>query len=251
VTGKKTSAKRATTSRTTRQAPKSRSAGQAAKKEAKAAKKPSPKPEATTPEGEDAGLTDQVGSVVSKLLELTETGFDLGTNFLSLLNSLAQSQLHEPVHPGEGAYRVVPPQGSPEGVAAAAGPPPGPEPEPGAEAAAVGSAPSYCIINRLPLLPGSPVQVSFSINNDLPQTKRKLHVAVGGFVGAARGFDLDDRSFAVQPSEKTISPMDFEKFVLKGKIPKDAPEDTYNGWVTVDGDEEMRIPVVLVVTAPA
>jgi len=249
VTEKKASTKRAATSRTSRQAPKSRSGGKAAKKEATATKKPSPKPEATAPQGEDAGLTDQVGSVVSKLLELTETGFDLGTNFLSLLNSLAQSQLHDPVHPGEGAYRVAPPQGSPEEMAAAAGPPPGTEP--GAEAAAVGSAPSYCIINRLPLLPGSPVQVSFSINNDLPQTKRKLHVAAGSFVGAAGGFNLDDRSFTVQPSEKTISPMDFEKFILKGKIPKDAPEDSYNGWVTVDGDEEMRIPVVLVVTAPA
>jgi hypothetical protein len=245
VTEKKASTKKATAGRTTRPAPKSPPSAERTEKKKAATEEPIPKSK-TAAEDEEGGLTDQVGSVVSKLLELAEAGVDLGTNFLSLLNSLAQSQLHEPVHPGEGAYRVAPPPGAPESTAA-------PEGTAGPESTAEGAEPaaSYCIINRLPLLPGSPVQVSFSINNDLPQTKRKLQVAVGGFVGAAHGFELDDRSFAVQPSEKTIAPMDFEKFVLKGKIPKNAPEDSYNGWVSVDGDEEMRIPVVLVVTGPA
>jgi fructose-1-phosphate kinase PfkB-like protein len=42
--------------------------------------------------------------------------------------------------------------------------------------------------------------------------------------------------------------MDFERFVLTGSIPADAPEDSYNGWILVDGDEQMRIPVVLLVS---
>lgn len=230
-----------------RQAPKSRSTGRAAKKDEAATAKPKPKADAEAAQTEGGGLTDQVGAVMSKLLELAEAGVDLGTNVVSLLNSLAQNQLNEAVHPGEGAFRVAPPPGSPESMAA---PGPSAHTESMAEAPPATPDASYCIINRLPLPPGSPVQVSFSINNDLPQTKRKLHVSAGGFLGAANGFEFDDRSFAVQPTEKTIAPMDFEKFVLKGKIPKNAPEDSYNGWVTVDGDEEMRIPVVLVVTPP-
>ena len=245
---KKTPTKQSTKSTAARQAPKSRATGQTAKKKDAAATKPDPAKEPAATGDEDGGLTDQVGSVVSKLLELAEAGVDLGTNVLSLLNSLARNQLDEAVHPGEGAYRVAPPQGSADGPAPT-GPPPHPEGPPDTAPASPDA--SYCIINRLPLPPGSPVQVSFSINNDLPQKKRKLHVAASGFVGAAHGFELDDRSFAVQPSEKTIAPMDFEKFVLKGKIPKSAPEDSYNGWVTVDGDEEMKIPVVLVVTPPS
>jgi len=247
VTEKKTPTKQTTKSTATRQAPKSRPTGQTAKKKEAAAKKPDSKKGPTAAPEEDGGLTDQVGSVVSKLLELAEAGVDLGTNVISLLNSLARNQLDEAVHPGEGAYRVAPPPGSAEGPVGT-GPSPHPDGAPDSSPAAPDA--SYCIINRLPLPPGSPVQVSFSINNDLPQKKRKLHVAASGFIGAAHGFELDDRSFAVQPSEKTIAPMDFEKFVLKGKIPKNAPEDSYNGWVTVDGDEEMKIPVVLVVTPP-
>ena len=243
MTEKKTTT-RATAGRATRQAPKSRSAERAEVEQ----------PSAAAPEGQQAaaedseepGLTGQVGSVVSKLLELAEAGVDLGTNVVSLLSSLAESQLREPVHAAQGAYRVAPRTGSP-GEAASA---PGVASATSDEASAAGSAPSYCIINRLPLLPGSPVQVSFSINNDFPQSRRRLLVAAGGFVGASHGFELEDRSFSVDPSEKTIAPMDFEKFVLKGKIPKDAPVDSYNGWVTVEGDEEMRIPVVLVVTPP-
>jgi len=236
----------ATTRPAARQAPKGRAAGRKKPKNKAAAGQPKPEAAAQVELPADGGLTDQVGSVVSKLLELAEAGVDLGNNFLSLLNSLAQNQLKETANSGDGAYGVASHHGVPEGAAAG----PAPRPEAAEEAAAPGPDAGYCIINRLPLPPGGPVQVSFSINNDLPRKKRKLHVAAGGFVGAVHGFELDDRSFSVQPAEKTIAPMDFEKFVLKGKIPKDAPEDSYNGWVNVDGDEDMKIPVVLVVTPP-
>jgi hypothetical protein len=92
------------------------------------------------------------------------------------------------------------------------------------------------------------VQVSFSINNDLPDAAKKLRVTAQGFVGAAGGFSFDGAGFSVQPSEQLIDPMDFERFVLTGSIPADAPEDSYNGWILVDGDEQMRIPVLLLVS---
>jgi len=249
VTEKKAPTQHETASRpAARQAPKGRATQRKATKTAAADAKPEATTAVAAEQPEDGGLTDQVGSVVSKLLELAEAGVDLGNNFLSLLNSLAQNQLQENLNSGDGAYGSASAPGAPEGTAATAGP----APHSGAAAEVEGPGPdaSYCIINRLPLPPGSPVQVSFSINNDLPRKKRKLHVAASGFVGAVHGFELDDRSFSVQPAEKTIAPMDFEKFVLKGKIPKDAPQDSYNGWINVDGDEDMKIPVVLVVTPP-
>jgi fructose-1-phosphate kinase PfkB-like protein len=52
----------------------------------------------------------------------------------------------------------------------------------------------------------------------------------------------------VDPPEKLIDAMDFERFVLTGSIPAGAPEDSYNGWILVDGEEQMRIPVVLQVS---
>ena len=92
------------------------------------------------------------------------------------------------------------------------------------------------------------MQVSFSINNDLPDAAKKLRVTARGFVGAARGFSFDGAGFSVNPPEKVIDAMDFERFVLTGSIPADAPEDSYNGWILVDGEEQMRIPVVLLVS---
>ena len=80
MTEKKTPAKQTTKSTAARQAPKSRSTGQPAEKKEAAAKKPDPAKEPAAAPDEDGGLTDQVGSVVSKLLELAEAGVDLGTN---------------------------------------------------------------------------------------------------------------------------------------------------------------------------
>jgi hypothetical protein len=48
---------------------------------------------------------------------------------------------------------------------------------------------------------------------------------------------------------KSIAPMDFEKFVLTGTLPADAPPDVYRGSVIVGSTDEMSIPVRLVVGA--
>jgi hypothetical protein len=154
----------------------------------------------------------------------------LGINVISLLNTLARSQ----------AAGAAPAEQQPQGD----GRPPAPP-----EDASRAEAPrNYCIVNRRPIQPGSAVQVSFSINNDLPDAAKKLRVTARGFVGAAHGFSFDGAGFSVNPSEKLIDAMDFERFVLTGSIPADAPEDSYNGWIVVDGDEQMRIPVVLLVS---
>ena len=180
--------------------------------------KPSPRPSA------------QMGSLVSKVMELADAGVGLGINVISLLNTLARSQVAGAApaeqQPQDDERRPAPPEDAPHAEAPR----------------------NYCIVNRRPIHPGSAVQVSFSINNDLPDAAKKLRVTARGFVGAARGFSFDGAGFSVQPSEQLVDPMDFERFVLTGSIPADAPEDSYNGWILVDGDEQMRIPVVLLVS---
>ena len=193
-------------------------------------KKPPAKPAPKPAPASSPGPTAQMSSLVSKVLELADAGVGLGINVVSLLNTLARSQV---------AGGTAPPEQPP----ADERPPAPPEDAAHAEAPR-----NYCIVNRRPIRPGGPVQVSFSINNDLPDAAKKLRVTAKGFVGAARGFSFDGAGFSVSPSEKLIDPMDFERFVLTGSIPTDAPEDSYNGWILVDGDEQMRIPVVLLVS---
>jgi len=189
-----------------------------AKPSSKPSPKSSPRPSA------------QMSSLVSKFMELADAGVGLGINVISLLNTLARSQ----VAGGAPAEPQPPADGRPPAPA---------EDAPHAEAPR-----NYCIVNRRPIHPGSAVQVSFSINNDLPDAAKKLRVTAKGFVGASRGFSFDGSGFAVNPPEKLIDAMDFERFVLTGSIPADAPEDSYNGWILVDGDEQMRIPVMLLVS---
>jgi hypothetical protein len=189
-----------------------------------------PKEAKMPPAKPSAGPSAQMSSLVSRFVELADAGVGLGINVVTLLNTLAKSQ-------GAGG---APAEHQPERD----GSPPAP-----AEDAARAEAPrNYCIVNRRPIHPGGPVQVSFSINNDLPDAAKTLRVTAQGFAGATRGFSFDGAGFSVQPSEQLIGPMDFERFVLTGAIPADAPEDSYNGWILVDGDEQMRIPVVLLVS---
>jgi len=183
----------------------------------------------TPPARSSAGPSAQMSSLVSRFLELADASVGLGINVVTLLNTLAKSQV----------AGAVPAEQQPEGAA---------RPAPPEDASRAEAPRNYCIVNRRPIHPGSAVQVSFSINNDLPDAAKKLRVTAQGFAGAARGFSLDGAGFSVQPSEQLIGPMDFERFVLTGSIPADAPEDSYNGWILVDGDEQMRIPVVLLVS---
>jgi hypothetical protein len=201
-----------------------------------AAKKKAPAPSALAQEL--VGPMGQMTALTSKLIDLADAGLGLGMNVVSLLTSLAKAQIGGALQPDGGPAAARPERSAPAAP-----------PAPAAEGSADRSGPrSYCIVNRTPLYPGSPVQVSFSINNDLPETAKNLIVSARGFAGAAQGFQIDNRLFAVEPPEKLIAAMDFDRFVLKGNIPLEAPEDSYNGWILVDGDEQLRIPVVLLVS---
>jgi hypothetical protein len=107
----------------------------------------------------------------------------------------------------------------------------------------------YYIVNRLPLFPGGPVQLSFSINNDSASAAKKIRLEIEDFIGATNHFKIKSKMFSVKPSDIIIAPMDFEKFVLTGKVPAEAPADSYNSWIKVSGEEEIKIPVILAVSA--
>ena len=172
----------------------------------------------------------QVASLVSKVIELADAGVKLGINLVSLLTSYATTQA------GAMASVSQPPTAAPEA------------PSPPAAATDPGPSRSYCIVNRMPLHPGDPVKVSFSINNDMADAVKNLTLACRGFVGATQAYTIPDDLFSVEPASASIAPLDFERFVLKGTIVAEAPADSYNGWILVSGDEQLRIPAVLLVS---
>src|ERR1017187_8134757 len=158
--------------------------GAGGKKAAKPGEAAAPPKETKAPPAKpSAGPNAQMSSLVSKFLELADAGVGLGINVISLLNTLARSQ----------AAGAAPAEQQPQGD----GRPPAPP-----EDASRAEAPrNYCIVNRRPIQSGSAVQVSFSINNDLPDAAKKLRVTARGFVGAAHGFSFDGAGFSVNPSE--------------------------------------------------
>jgi len=196
------------------------------------AEKPPPKP--------DGGLdlrekVDQVGMILAKGLDLAEAGVSLGVTIVNRIGSAAQQQVLERMaaamqRDAAGAAAPMPPV--PE---AAEAPPP--------------ETPAFYITNRLPLTPGGTVKVSFSINNDSLVAPKKVELRVDRFQGEMTGASLPAESLAVKPATRSIAPVDFEKFVLQGVVPAEMPPDIYLGWILVASEEELRIPVRLVVSA--
>jgi hypothetical protein len=124
------------------------------------------------------------------------------------------------------------------------------EPEPAGPAtpAASPAAGFAGVTNRQPLFPGSPVRVSFSINNDAADATKKVSVKLEGLEGELTHERLAASALTVEPSRATIAEMDFEKFLVAGVVPINARSDAYLGWIVVTGDEQLRIPLRLVVT---
>jgi len=194
------------------------------------AEKPPPKP--------DGGLdlrekVDQVGLILAKGLDLAEAGVSLGVTIVNRIGSAAQQQVLE---------RMA---AAMQRDAAGAAPSPMPE----APEAPPPEAPAFYITNRLPLTPGGTVKVSFSINNDSLVAPKKVELRVDAFQGEMTGASLPAESLAVKPATRSIAPVDFEKFVLQGAVPAEMPPDIYLGWILVASDDELRIPVRLVVSA--
>lgn len=186
------------------------------------------------------GRADQFGALFSKGLDLAEAGLSLGVTLVNRVGDVAQQQIVERFM-SQSAGAVEPGMAAP--------------PQPTAEMASAPSATAaseldgYGISNRLPLLRGGEVRVSFSINNDSMETPKKVALSLEGFVGDAHGRRLNVAGFTVKPGRKTIAPMDFEKFVLEGVLPPKVPPDIYRGWVVVSSDVELRIPVRLSVSS--
>lgn len=193
------------------------------------------------------GRVDQFGALLSKSLDLAEAGLGLGITLVNRVGSAAQQQILDRfmsqvpgMNPGmtPASQNTTPP------------PPTGPEmaPSEAAQAAPSAEPESYGIGNRLPLAPGDMARISFSINNDSAEAPKKVMLALEGFIGEQQGQRLDAAGFALKPAKKTIAPMDFEKFVLEGTLPATTAPDIYRGWVVVHSDDELRIPVWLVVS---
>ena len=182
---------------------------------------------------------DQIGNILAKGLDLVEAGASLGVTIVSRIGVAAQQKLREGAD-AAAAAGVAPAQ---PGTAAAQ---PYSETEPPASEAE----PAFGITNRLPLTPGGTVRISFSVNNDSMTEPKKVELRVEGFAGDSQGTRLDASLFTVKPPRKVIAPVDFEKFILEGPVPADAPPDVYRGTVTVVSGSELKIPVVLVVMRP-
>ena len=182
---------------------------------------------------------DQVGTILAKGLDLAEAGVSLGMTIISRVGVVAQQKIREGID-AAAATGVAPAPPGPRQAAEA-------EQFPGAESPTAESEPGYGITNRLPLTPGGTVKISFSVNNDSITESKKVDLRAEGFTGDTQGGRLDASTFTVKPAQKTIAPVDFEKFILYGSVPADTPPDVYRGAVTVASETELKIPVVLVV----
>jgi hypothetical protein len=192
-----------------------------------------PRQQPAAPPGADLRQRlDQVGSILAKGLDLAEAGISLGVTIISRVGVAAQHKFRE----GMDAATAH--------SAASAGAAPAPAQHAAAEQQAE---PIYGITNRLPLKPGSEVNISFSVNNDSTTEPKKVDLRIEGFVGDAHGARLDASTFTVEPVQVTIAPVDFEKLRLQGRVPAEAPPDVYRGAIVVLSGNQLKIPVVLVV----
>jgi hypothetical protein len=182
-----------------------------------------------------AGRAEQVGAIIVKTLDLAEAGLSLGLTVLTRAGAAAQEALTDRL-PANGPQAPAPP------MAEHPGPPSAPDPAVEEE--------TFFLTSRVPVAPGGNVQVSFSITNDSLVEPKRVALRVGPLVGDHHGVQIDGTELAVRPARKTISPMDFEKFVLSGTVPSAAPPDVYRGAVIVHSADEMSIPVLLEVAVP-
>jgi hypothetical protein len=178
----------------------------------------------------------QFGGIVAKSLELAQASINLGLNLVQKFGTSVQGDLLNRIaNAGKSVFSAQGPAAESHGGAAQ----PGPQENVPASPAA--------ITNRLPLFPGSPVRIPFSINNDAPEETKIVRLHLEEFTGELTGAALKAEHFSISPARKEISPMDFEKFEITGTLPVNCRSDAYWGAITVTGTESMAIPVKLVV----
>ncbi len=202
--------------------------------------------------------SEQMHYLLTRGFDLLEAGIDLGINLVSKLGNVAQEQVVDKVSgmvrsaatmndmAGTGSQEVS--AGDTKGESMGKRVPEAENSDAYEESEAQQA--GMHIVNRLPLSPNSKADISFSINNNSPSSPKTLSFTIEGFVGKTYNVTLDSKMFSIRPSKKVIAPMDFEKFMLKGDIPKDTPEDSYQGWVIVsDAQERFKIPVTLFISS--
>ena len=193
-----------------------------------------------------------IEEMVNKGLDLAESGIGLGVNIVARLGTIFKDQVIDKLNDADILSSVMNnstnSQANTENQRYANGQahPEQTQTEEDAQSADAGQ--SYYLFNRLPLFPGSEAALSFSINNDSLTSEKEIQLQLENFVGEKQQLAMDASTFTVTPSKIAIAPVDFEKFVIKGKIPLEAPEDIYHGWVIVSEEQTYRIPVVLVVS---
>jgi hypothetical protein len=179
---------------------------------------------------------------MSKSIDLAEASLTLGLNFVQRLGSTVQEQVIGRLAQVGQALAQPAPEPPPAEAARAKEPEPAPQPK------APAGRPFEGVTNQQPLFPGSPMRVSFSINNDSPSAEKKVSVKLEGLQGEISGARIDASVLSIEPATATIVPMDFDKFILRGVVPMETPGDAYHGWILVAGDEQLRIPLRLVIT---
>ena len=193
------------------------------------------------------GRSDQIGATFAKGLDLAEAGLSLGLTLINRFGTMMQDSVLEKfsgVMNTANAPSYDPDSASPKDRNTA---PPMPAPE--QPEAMEPQDPAYYIANRLPLAPGQPVHVSFSINNDSMDSAKRVKLKIDGFTGSTQGQMFPCKGFMVTPGTKTIAPMDFEKFSLKGVVPAGTLPDIYHGRILVVSEQVIEIPVKLMVTS--
>jgi hypothetical protein len=185
-----------------------------------------------------AGRAEQFGAIIVQTLDLAEAGLNLGITVLTRAGAVAQEALGDRMPGGTGSDPVH------------ANGPANDYPANASTEDAVGDDETFFLANRVPLVPGGAVRVSFSITNDSLLESKRVTLKLEALVGDQLGVRIDEAAFAVRPARKTIPPMDFEKFVLIGTLPAEAPPDVYRGAVIVQSTDEMSIPIRLHVVVP-
>ncbi len=176
-----------------------------------------------------AASAARIGEVLGKSIELTEAGMTMGLKLFNLGGERLLSAV---------ASKIVP---AADKVVATAG-----QDTRSADGMADEPAPSGPVIgNALQIVPGGQVHIPFSISNDTIDKEKQIRIEVGDLAGERTGRMLDHTSFSVTPAEKTVGPMDFEKFVFEGTIAPDIPPDRYVGLIEVTGDEQFTIQAII------
>ena len=184
---------------------------------------------------------NQVESIVHKGLDVVEAGVELGLTVVSRLGSILMNQLIDnrgQYYPQDFAQDHESHHGHGHDHHGARG-----------EEVYVEDEEGYYLTNRLPLRPGDTVSISFSMNNESITEDKTITLGLTDFVGAKDSNVVTADNFTIEPDTKTISPVDFEKFVLTGNLATEVKIDTYYGSIVVTDETQSKIPVVLVVTA--